>query len=456
MLPFDYGDLEQIEAEIEDARNKAVAQIAPPMSRVAGKTSRRNRIVMDDLPVITVVIEPEGLDPDKYVKIDEEHTRTLEMKPGYLYVKDTVRPTYALRDDTEAIENGRKSVITAPMPLMPIYKGMPGASMLTEVLLQKYVYHVPFYRQVKQLEHLGVKLSRKTLSGWFKPVCELLEPLYQVLKREVLSSDYIQVDETTLPVINHDRHKAAKEYIWIVRAAMPHLLFFHYDNGSRAQKVAAELLKPFKGYLQCDGYSGYDIFEDREEVRLCACLAHIRRHLESGKEENREYAMQGLKLIQDLYNVEHMADEQQLSYEDRAKLRLRLSKPVLDSFELWLKNTYPKVLKRSLMGKAIAYAYPLIPRMRHYLYDGRIFIDNNRCENALRPIVLTRKNMLFCGNQEAAKKTAIICSLLSSCKECGVNPREWLNHVIAKLPYYLEPKSNGNLRELLPNKWTSA
>lgn len=142
-----------------------MAQIAPPMSRVAGKTSRRNRIVMDDLPVITVVIEPEGLDPDKYVKIDEEHTRTLEMKPGYLYVKDTVRPTYALRDDTEAIENGRKSVITAPMPLMPIYKGMPGASMLTEVLLQKYVYHVPFYRQVKQLEHLGVKLSRKTLSG---------------------------------------------------------------------------------------------------------------------------------------------------------------------------------------------------------------------------------------------------------------------------------------------------
>lgn len=115
---------------------------------------------MDNLPVVTVVIEPENVDLSRYVKIGEEHTRTLEMKPGYLYVKDTVRPTYALKNEMEAVDNGEKAVITAPMPLMPIYKGMPGASMLAEVLLQKYEYHVPFYRQVKQLEHLGVKLSK--------------------------------------------------------------------------------------------------------------------------------------------------------------------------------------------------------------------------------------------------------------------------------------------------------
>ena len=452
-LPFDYGDLEQIEAEIEEARSRAAEQITVPKSQAANKTPRRNRVVMDNLPVITVVIEPENVDLSRYVKIGEEHTRTLEMKPGYLYVKDTVRPTYALKNEMEAVDNGEKAVITAPMPLMPIYKGMPGASMLAEVLLQKYEYHVPFYRQVKQLEHLGVKLSRNTLDGWFKPVCALLRPLYLELKRKVLSSDYIQVDETTLPVIDHDRHKAAKEYIWIVRAAVPRLLFFHYDNGSRSQKVAVDLLKTFKGYLQCDGYSAYDAFENRKDVRLCGCLAHIRRHIESCREENREYAMQGLKFIQDLYNVEYMADERQLSYEERAALRQRLAGPLLDAFELWLQNTYPKVLKRSLMGKAIAYAYPLIPRMRHYLYDGRIFIDNNRAENALRPMVLTRKNMLFCGNQQAAENTAVICSLLGSCKECGVNPREWLNDVIGKLPYYLTPKSGKNLTELLPDRW---
>ena len=197
-LPFDYGDLEQIEAEIEDARSRAAEQITVPKSRAANKTTRRNPVVMDNLPVVTVVIEPENVDLSRYVKIGEEHTRTLEMKPGYLYVKDTVRPTYALKNEMEAVDNGEKAVITAPMPLMPIYKGMPGASMLAEVLLQKYEYHVPFYRQVKQLEHLE-------------------------LRKKVLAADYFQVDETTLPVINHDRHKAVKEYIWIVRAAVPRL-----------------------------------------------------------------------------------------------------------------------------------------------------------------------------------------------------------------------------------------
>lgn len=279
----------------------------------------------------------------------------------------------------EAVENGEKAVITAPMSLMPIYKGMPGASMLAEVLLQKYEYHVPFYRQVKQLEHLGVKLSKNTLDGWFKPVCELLKPLYLELRKKVLAADYLQIDETTLPVINHDRHKAAKGYIWIVRAAVPRLLFFHYDNGSRSQKVAVRLLKNFKGYLQSDGHPIYDAFEDREDVCLCGCLAHIRRHIELCREENPKYAMQGLKFIQDVYNVEYMADKQELPYEERAELRRHLSKPILDSFELWLKNTYPKVLKRSLTGKAIAYAYSLLPRMKPYLHDGRIFIDNNRC-----------------------------------------------------------------------------
>ena len=118
-------------------------------------------------------------------------------------------------------------------------------------------------------------------------------------------------------------------------------------------------MKNFKGYLQSDGHPIYDAFEDGEDVCLCGCLAHIRRHIELCKEENLEYAMQGLKFIQDMYNVEYMADKQELPYEGRAELRQRLSKPMLDSFELWLKNTYPKVLKRSLMGKAIAYAYSL-------------------------------------------------------------------------------------------------
>ena len=138
--------------------------------------------------------------------------------------------------------------------------------------------------------------------------------------------------------------KAAKEYIWIVRAAVPRLLFFHYDNGSRSQKVAVDLLKTFKGYLQCDGYSAYDAFENRKDVRLCGCLAHIRRHIESCREENREYAMQGLKFIQDLYNVEYMADERQLSHEERAALRQRLLVRYLTPSSSGFRTHTPKCL----------------------------------------------------------------------------------------------------------------
>ena len=140
-----------------------------------------------------------------------------------LYVKVIIRPKYALKDSTLLPPAGQKGVEIAPMPLMPVDKCIADTSLLTEILLQKYEYHVPFYRQVKQLEHLGVKLSKNTLDGWFRPVCELLRPLYLELRKKVLAADYFQVDETTLPVINHDRHKAVKEYIWIVRAAVPRL-----------------------------------------------------------------------------------------------------------------------------------------------------------------------------------------------------------------------------------------
>lgn len=451
-LPFDDADLKDINAEIEAAMTKAEEQICPKQQE-DGKKARRNRIVTDGLPVVEVIIEPDGLDFTKYRKIGEEHTKTLEIVPGKVYVKDTIRPKYALIDPQDVESKG---VIIAPMPLMPIYKGMPGASMLAEILLQKYQYHVPFYRQIQEYKHLGIKLSNSTLDSWFKPTCDLLRPLYLELKKKVLSTDYIQVDETTVPVIDREKHKAAKEYLWLVRSPMEKMLFFHYDEGSRSQKVALNLLSSFKGYVQSDGYAAYDAFEGRDGVCLVGCMAHIRRHFEACLEENREYSEQAIKIIQNLYNVERMADDDNLSYEERAALRQRLSGPLLDGFELWMKETYSKVLKRSLIGKAIAYAYPLMPRMRPYLSDGRLKIDNNGAENAIRPLTISRKNFLFCGNGDSAENTAVIMSLLGTCRECGVNPREWLNDVIAKFPYYLVPKSGKDLTELLPNRWAKA
>jgi hypothetical protein len=231
-------------------------------------------------------------------------------------------------------------------------------------------------------------------------------------------------------------------------------VFFHYDEGSRSQQTAEKLLSGFKGYLQSDGYSAYNVFERKEGVCLVGCMAHIRRHFEEALDENRSMGKYVLAEIQHLYGIERKADEGELSPDERAALRWRLAVPILDTLEKWMERHYPKVLPKSRMGKAISYAYALWPRMKNYLKDGRLEIDNNLAENAIRPIAISRKNFLFCGNHEAAENTAAICSLLATCKARGVNPREWLNDVLARLPYYLQKNSGKELSELLPNHWT--
>ena len=342
----------QTSEEIEAARQTAVEQIEE--STVEKKKERRQRKLLENLPVIEVIIEPEGIDIEKYKRIGEERTRTLEFEPGRLYVKEIIRPKYGLRDSTALPEEGKSSVLIAALPLLPIYKGLPGASMLAEILLQKYEYHVPFYRQVQAFRHLGLRIPENTLNGWFKPACELLAPLYEELKNEVLSTDYIQVDETTLPVIDNNACQAKKEYLWVVRSVMDRQVFFHYDDGSRSGRTAENLLRPFKGYLQSDGYNAYNVFENKGGVCLVACMSHIRRAYEKALEEHKSLAEYALKEIQSLYRIEQMADEKEMSNDERKTLREKLSIPILDAFERWMKETYPAVLPKSRIGQAIA------------------------------------------------------------------------------------------------------
>jgi hypothetical protein len=294
-----------------------------------------------------------------------------------LYVKELVRPKYVLKDNAAPAADSTPGVIIAPLPLLPIYKGLPGASLLAEILLGKYVYHLPFYRQIQQFQHLGVKIPENTLSGWFKPACELLKPLYEVLKKEVIDTDYLQVDETTLPVINKESHKASKEYLWMVRAVMKKLVFFYYNDGSRSQETVGTLLKSFTGYLQSDGWKAYNVFDKEDQVCLVGCMVHIRRYYEKSLNENKLLAEYALKEIQLLYRIERMADERNLTFEERAKLRDELAAPIMNSLEAWMEKTYPTVLPKSLIGEAIGYSYSLWPRMKNYLKDGRLKLDNN-------------------------------------------------------------------------------
>ena len=442
--------------QAEEKRDEAVEKIEKePVEDV--KRNRQNRKMIEDLPVLeTDTIEPKGVDLSLYRRIGEEITKVVKHKPGMLYVKVIIRPKYALKDSTLLPPAGQKGVEIAPMPLMPVDKCIADTSLLAEILLQKYEYHVPFYRQIQQYRHLGMKgLTESTMDGWFKKTVELLKPLYEELKWEVFSCDYVQADETTVPVINREKHRADKEYLWMVRSVMEKLVIFHYDGGSRAGAVIESLANHyhFKGYLQCDGFAGYETaFKTNPDVRLLNCLVHIRRHFEQALDENREMAQHALTQIQHIYKIERQCDEAGLSYDERRQTRQELSRPIMEAMKVWMETEGIKYSPGSLTGKAITYAYTKWDNIMRCLDDGRLYWDNNLAENVQRPITLSRKNFLFCGNHEAAVNMSVICSLLATCKAHGVNPRVYLNDVIAQMPYH-KKATQEELLNLLPHKW---
>lgn len=446
-------DLQQAEAKSE----KAVEKIEKE-TRKEHKPNHKTRMMVSELPVLErEVIKPENIDENLYKKIGEEVTRVVKYQPGKLYVKEIIREKYALKDNTALPPTGRKAIEIAPMPILPIDKCMADASLLTEILLQKYEYHMPFYRQIKQFTHLGMKgLKENTVSGWFKQTMELLKPLYEALKQETLTnSDYIQADETTVPVSDKNNHKTSKEYLWMVRAVMSKLVFFHYDSGSRSGTVIESLVKNynFKGYLQCDGYTGYEsAFKANASICLVNCLVHIRRKFKYAISENKEAAEHFLSYIQHLYQIEHACDKEGLSSDERKAKREELAKPIMEAMKQWIETEGVKFGESTLMGKAITYANNRWSNMMNYLKDGRILLDNNRAEGEIRPITLGRKNYLFCGNHEAAENMAIINSLLATCRNHDVNPRDYLNDIIAQMPIY-EKATHEQLVELLPHKW---
>ena len=445
-----------LQHQAEEKRDEAVGKIEKESAEVR-KQNRQNRKMIEDLPVLeTETIEPTGVDLSLYRRIGEEITKVVKHKPGMLYVKEIIRPKYALKDSTMLPPAGQKGVEIAPMPLMPVDKCIADTSLLAEILLQKYEYHVPFYRQIRQYRHLGLKgLTESTLDGWFKKTVELLKPLYESLKKEVFSCDYVQADETTIPVINRGKHKAEREYLWMVRSVMEKLVIFHYDMGSRSGSVIESLASQyrFKGYLQCDGFAGYETaFKTNPDVRLVNCMAHIRRDFEHALGENKKEAEYGLAQIQYMYRIEHCCDKAGLSSDGRKAKRRELTRPIMEAMKTWMETEGIKYSPQSLIGKAVSYAYTRWDNMMRCLEDGRLLLDNNLAENAIRPIALGRKNYLFCGNHEAAVNMSVICSLLATCKAHDVNPRDYLKDIIAQMPYH-KKSADEELLNLLPHKW---
>lgn len=451
-LSFVFGEL-KLSPEEEAAYKKAEAEAQAYQERRkadADKRHAKNKPARKPLPENlrreVVEILPVGYNPEEWELLPEsfdEVTEVLAKKPAEYYVIRYVRK--------KAVRKGQvdRPLEVAPVPLLPIAKSYACSSLLADLIVGKYVDHMPFYRQIEKMKREGISLPPPTVNDWFLDVADLLRPLYYRIKDLVLASDYIQADETTVPIVRDEKNKTVKGYLWQVRAVMQDLLFFHYDHGSRGKDVALGLFAHFSGAMQTDGYAVYDIYESKDGVLSLVCWAHARRYFERALNNDKARAELALEKIRLLYAVEQEADDKQMSYEERRQLRMDVSVPILMGFEAWLQAEYPKVMPKSPIGKAIHFALERYDRLSRYVIDGRYRIDSNLVENGQRPVALGRKNFLFCGNDDAAEDAAVIYTMMGCCKAAKVNVYDWLVYFLDHVHDY-DYDFNRDLAELLP------
>lgn len=408
------------------------------------KHTGRNRIP-ECLPVVEHVIEPEE-DTTEMKKIGEERTEILEYVPEKFFKLVIVRPKYALiEQSTESDSQEQKNVVVATLPSRPIEKCLAGNNLLSAILINKYVDHLPLYRQQQIFKRSDIEIVPSTIDTWVAHLGKLFDPLYQRLVDEVKAQSYLQADETTTKVLEHQKKKQTHlGYYWVYHAPLARLVAFNYQKG-RGKDAPRDFLQGYEGVLQTDGYTVYRHYYANKQVTHLACWAHARRKFEKALQSDRKRAEHAMVEIQKLYAIERKARD--FTPQQRKKLRLEKALPVINELGKWLHAQRQQVLPKSPMGKAIEYVTPLWTSLQNYLHDGNLHIDNNLIENSIRPVALGRKNYLFAGSHNGAKRSAMFYSFFASCKINNINPQRWLQYVLENIADYKVNK----LHQLLPN-----
>lgn len=374
-------------------------------------------------------------------KIGDEVTEELEYEPGKLFVNRYVRPKYVMA--------GNSKIIIAPMIDRPLPKAIVGPGLLAQIIIDKYVDHLPLYRHEQRFKREGVNIPYSTISDWIKNGCVLLDPLGEALKKMVISSNYLHADETPLKVLDKNKKGTThRGFYWVYHNSIDNLVWFDYREG-RGREGPKEILKDFKGYLQTDGYNVYDIFKENKDITVLHCMAHARRKFFEAKDNNPAVAEYALEQIGLLYAIERKAKEQQLTADEIFELRQAEALPILESLGKWMKETYIKSLPKSTIGKALGYSIERWQELMMYASDGKLNIDNNPVENSIRPVAIGRKNYLFAGSHEAAQRSAMLYSFLGTCKLNSINPFIWLQDVLRRISNHPINK----IEELLPPNW---
>src|ERR1019366_6397711 len=311
--------------------------------------------------------------------------------PGKLFVNRYVRPKYV------KTEGEGTKVLIGKLPERPLPKCIAGPQLLAALIVAKFIDHLPVYRQVLMFKRMGIELSDSTLVDWINRTARLLKPLYEAHRRIILSAPYLQADETPIGVLESDNPGSLhRGYHWVYHDPVRRLVVFDYRPG-RGREGPRELLKNFKGHLQTDGYGVYDEFGKRPGITLMHCWAHARRKFAEAEDNDRAKAHYVLQEIQKLYALEREIKEQQLNEAAITTLRTEKALPVIEALKKWMIAAKAGVLPKSQIRKAIDYTLPRIEALKVYTSDGKLQIDNNLTENAIRPVALGRKNYLFAG-----------------------------------------------------------
>ena len=378
------------------------------------------------LPFVDTIIEPEG-DLTGLARIGEEMSWRYDMKPGSLFIHRIIRPKYA-RPDGDGI-------IIGELPAFPIDKGNAGAGLMTQVVIDKYVYHLPLDRQRKKFKNeYDVDFAESWLCDLVKKTGFWISGVHQAYIDRLMKSTYLQADETPIPVLTRDhKGKTHRGYFWVYHDPLERLVVFDYRE-SRSSKGPADFLKNFKGVLQVDGYDGYDPIASRPDIQRAGCMDHVRRRFEQALDYDREKAVYALEQMKKWYDSEKMAKEEKLTLDQRFSLRMEKTVSSMKAFRVWLSEQIPGILPKSPLGAAVTYALNQWPFFEPFMTDPRIELSNILIENAIRPIAIGRKNYMFIGSHEAAKRVAMIYSLVSIAKLQGVDPFVYIKDLLVRLP----------------------
>jgi transposase len=406
----------------------------------------------EDLPVVEEIIDPEAVKaaPQQWRCIGQEVSEQLDYEPGRFLRRRIVRKKYVHRTEAE------RAPVIAPLPEKLQERGLAAPGLLAHIIVSKYCDHLPLYRQEQIFSHRHkVHLPRQTSARWMELCADWLKPVYEHIRTGVMAGGYVQVDETPIEYLEPGHGRTRQGYLWTCACPGGDVIF-QWETSRAADCLSKLIAVDFIGTLQCDGYSAYPAFAQKrgEVITLAGCWAHARRHFYEALQQGSRTAGWFVRQIQHLYQVEAHLRQSKAGAKLRNVVRQQQSRAIVTRIHnalVKLKQS-GRYLPKSLLGQAMDYALGQWASLIVFLTDGRIQIDNNLVENAIRPTALGKKNWLFIGNAEAGDRGAILYTIVESCRRRGIDPYTYLRDVLTRLPHM----TNWQIKDITPEAWHKA